>query len=260
MDFHSFVDRLEEVSGSVKGNEWTVKACCPAHDDRVASLSVRDAGDKVLVYCHAGCSAEAITKALGLSLKDLYSDSEMESYDVSEEQYPYEDEGGELLYTKIRFPEKRFAYQRPNGEWGRGDTRKVLYKLPQLIDAIALGHEVWIVEGEKDVETLNARGISATTAGGVSDWQTDYPRYFSGARVVIVADKDERGRESARRIGDSLWGIAERIRIIESRVGKDITDHIEAGRELGEVKECQILTKKDFLRFLRSKRGLSVYS
>ena len=38
---------------------------CPAHDDHHFSLSVNDGRDgKVLVKCHAGCSQEAVIKAL----------------------------------------------------------------------------------------------------------------------------------------------------------------------------------------------------
>jgi putative DNA primase/helicase len=39
-------------------------ARCPAHDDRSPSLSVRDAGGKVLVHCHAGCDQGAVIEAL----------------------------------------------------------------------------------------------------------------------------------------------------------------------------------------------------
>jgi len=40
-------------------------ACCPAHDDRTPSLSIRDAeGGKVLVRCHASCDQERVIYAL----------------------------------------------------------------------------------------------------------------------------------------------------------------------------------------------------
>lgn len=31
----------------------TYQAQCPAHDDKKASLTITDAGDKTLMYCHA---------------------------------------------------------------------------------------------------------------------------------------------------------------------------------------------------------------
>ena len=40
------------------------------------------------------------------------------------------------------------------------------YRLPELLEAIALEHRVFIVEGEKDVETLAALGITATCNPG----------------------------------------------------------------------------------------------
>ena len=39
-------------------------ANCPAHDDRTPSLSVTLDGDRVLVYCHAGCSQVAVLDAM----------------------------------------------------------------------------------------------------------------------------------------------------------------------------------------------------
>ena len=44
------------------GQGWM--ACCPAHDDRTPSLSIRDASGKVLVYCHAGCEQRKVIEAL----------------------------------------------------------------------------------------------------------------------------------------------------------------------------------------------------
>ncbi len=40
-------------------------ACCPAHDDRTPSLSLRDGnGGRLLTCCHAGCPPEAVWAAL----------------------------------------------------------------------------------------------------------------------------------------------------------------------------------------------------
>src|SRR6516162_1697857 len=49
------------------------KARCPAHEDRTPSLSINETEDStVLLKCHAGCSTEAVVKALGLTLRDLF--------------------------------------------------------------------------------------------------------------------------------------------------------------------------------------------
>ena len=49
---------------------WTAR--CPAHEDRSPSLSIKQADDRILIHCHAGCSASDITAAVGLSLADLF--------------------------------------------------------------------------------------------------------------------------------------------------------------------------------------------
>ena len=47
-------------------------ACCPAHDDRSPSLSLKDCGDgRILIYCFAGCETEDVLSALGLTFADL---------------------------------------------------------------------------------------------------------------------------------------------------------------------------------------------
>lgn len=48
---------------------------CPAHADSTPSLSVRKTDDGyVLLYCFAGCEAEDILAAIGLTFSDLYLD------------------------------------------------------------------------------------------------------------------------------------------------------------------------------------------
>lgn len=48
-------------------------ACCPAHDDKGPSLSVRETPEgAVLLHCFAGCTPDEITAALGLDMSDLF--------------------------------------------------------------------------------------------------------------------------------------------------------------------------------------------
>ena len=48
-------------------------ACCPAHDDRSASLSIRQTDDKTLIHCFAGCTVHEVVGAVGLDIADLFS-------------------------------------------------------------------------------------------------------------------------------------------------------------------------------------------
>jgi hypothetical protein len=52
------------------GGGWMAR--CPAYDDHTPSLSIRDAGSKVLVHCHAGYDQERVTSAL--RTRGLWSD------------------------------------------------------------------------------------------------------------------------------------------------------------------------------------------
>ena len=64
------LSRLNKVRRTGHGT-WL--ACCPAHEDRSASLSVREADDgKILLHCFAGCSAHEVVAAAGLDLADLF--------------------------------------------------------------------------------------------------------------------------------------------------------------------------------------------
>jgi len=64
------LERLDGVS-RVRNNRW--RARCPAHDDRIPSLSILELpGDRVLIHCFAQCSAADIVAAVGLELSDLF--------------------------------------------------------------------------------------------------------------------------------------------------------------------------------------------
>ncbi len=66
------LSRLDGVK-STGADSWIAQ--CPAHKDKSPSLSVRTTDDKVLVHCHAGCTAADIVAAVGLTLADLYNEA-----------------------------------------------------------------------------------------------------------------------------------------------------------------------------------------
>lgn len=71
---HSPTDNLLSLLEGVKrtGN-GTYLARCSAHQDRSPSLSIRETDEgKVLIHCHAGCSAHEVVSAVGLELADLF--------------------------------------------------------------------------------------------------------------------------------------------------------------------------------------------
>lgn len=68
-NIESLLCRLERVRRSGRG--WIAQ--CPAHEDRIASLSIASGDDgRALLHCFAGCGAGDVVAAMGLSLADLF--------------------------------------------------------------------------------------------------------------------------------------------------------------------------------------------
>lgn len=154
--------------------------------------------------------------------------------------YAYTDEQGALLFEVCRMHPKDFRQRRPDGKggwiWKLEDLRVVPYRLPELITAVAAGDTVYIAEGEKDVDAIRDAGFPATcNPMGAGKWREEFSRYFAGASVVIVRDKDQPGTEHARQVFKSLKEVAAEIRVVEARVGKDAADHLAAGHTLAEL-------------------------
>jgi hypothetical protein len=62
--------RLPRVKRTAPG-KWS--ACCPAHEDKSPSLSIRELEDgRLLLYCFGGCSVEEVVGAVGLGMEDLF--------------------------------------------------------------------------------------------------------------------------------------------------------------------------------------------
>jgi hypothetical protein len=68
-----FVQRLGKVKG--RNGSWT--ACCPAHDDKSPSLSIREGEDgRVLVHCFGGCDVQEVLGAVGMDMSDLFPEKQ----------------------------------------------------------------------------------------------------------------------------------------------------------------------------------------
>jgi hypothetical protein len=172
-----------------------------------------------------------------------------------EATHDYTDEGGRVLFQAVRFRPKAFKQRRPNGAggwiWDLEGTRLVLYRLPELLRAVAAGDPVWIVEGEKDAEAMHAAGYVATcNPMGAGKWRDEFRADLEGADVRIVRDKDEPGHKHARQVAESLLGIAESVRVVEAKEGKDAADHLAAGFGVDDFVEVYELCRVPLSRLL----------
>src|SRR6516165_10140645 len=103
--------------------------------------------------------------------------------------YDYRDEAGELLFQVVRFEPKDFRQRRPDGNggwiWKLGDTRRVPYLLPELLEAVASERLIFIAEGEKAVDALIKLGVIASCSPhGAGKWRQEYASHFKGADIV----------------------------------------------------------------------------
>src|SRR5262249_26577618 len=144
-----------------------------------------------------------------------------------------------LLFEVVRFDtedrDERFRYRRPDGKggwiWDLDGVRRVLYRLPELIEGIACGYLVLDCEGENDVEAARSLGYIATThPGGIGKWRDAYDEFFRGADVVVVADNDPhgKGQADAEERAQHLSRVAKRVRKIVFEV-KDLRAWSDAG-------------------------------
>ena len=165
-------------------------------------------------------------------------------------RYPYVDPDGVLLFEVCRLDPKSFRQRRPDGAggwvWKMQGVQRVLYRLPSVNGAVAAGHTVYVVEGEKAADRLAALGVTATCSpGGANKWRREYGMPLAGADVVILPDNDQPGREHAAGVAKALQGItsrAARVRVLAlpGLPDKgDVADWIAAG---GTVAELERLT------------------
>jgi 5S rRNA maturation endonuclease (ribonuclease M5) len=252
------MDSLEAAIQAAKsGTESMVK--CLHHDDGNASVHVSPGTTQpVLITCHAGCELDSILAAAGLTREEIMKPLDDTKLDQGEwtpagtasHVYNYVDEEGTLLFQTLRIPKpggkKDFRQRHPHPTedgkwvWNLTDVRRVLYRLPEVIEGIEAGRTIWIVEGEKDVETLRSRGAVATTSPmGAGKWRPEYTESLKDASIVtIVADRDETGRKHARAVKDELVAVGVMVSIVETAgTAKDITDHINAGFSISDLIE-----------------------
>lgn len=247
MLLEELLDRLERV----EHRQGYSVARCPAHEDVKASLSVTESAEgRILLKCFAGCSYEDIISALQIESKELSGKGGGSREEEIVYQYVYED--GSPAYEVVRFPGKDFRQRHyENGEvvWTMKGVRKVLYHLPDVLQAAAAGKVVFVCAGEKDADAVREAGEIATCnvgGEGKNKWHDDYSRCLIGAKVVVIVDKDETGRKHAKAVRDSLRKFGVDVWLMQAKKGKDAHDHYVkhgyATKDLVKVREERMST------------------
>lgn len=208
-DFGDIID----VDATKVGKSW--RALCPFHDDRNPSLSISE--EKGVYHCF-GCDKNGRLSDGRLNRRHIeveHADFRSPSRRIVGE-YSYKDQNGVEVYQVVRLEPKSFFFRHKDasGKWVNNaeGLRRYPYRLPEILNSMGT---VFIVEGEKDVDTLVSKGLTATTnAGGAGKWDSEFAQYLKGRDVVILPDNDEPGKEHAESVAATLIKTAASVKIV----------------------------------------------
>lgn len=234
-DFLSLLSKVKET----KPNQYVT--CCPAHNDKNPSLSIKFDNGKILLKCFAGCSVDDILHSLNLEKSDLYYYTGVTKSEITNTTtYKYYNADGSLAYTKTRCDKsdgsKSFYFELPNGAKSLKGVQKVLYNLPAVIKA----ETVYLVEGEKCAEAVIKQGYTATTlcTGANSKWDNTYNQYLENKNIIILPDNDEAGLKYAKMLKENL-PFAKVILLNDLSEKEDIFDWLKKGHSMEEIKDLE---------------------
>ena len=143
---------------------------------------------------------------------------------------------------------EKTIYRKPDGNktaiWYRYEGRTLvkglnglkmpLYHVYNLVDNTK---PVFIVEGEKDVETMEKLGYIATTSpnGAGSKWKTEYTPLFRDFDVVILADNDEVGLKSATNTAENIVTVSRSVKLVPSQA---LYASLKPKGDISDIVEC----------------------
>lgn len=238
------LEYLGTVSEHRQGNKWN----CP-----ICGSGTRSGGTPALEYYPETNTFSCFSCGAGGSLIDLYK--AMHKTDTKGAIKELADKYGIQEPEKPKKPRKRLDDQTRAHDYHNADgslfARKVVYKFDDgsksaawfifnpstgkfdfnsqglrgqhapLYDLHRIpgsSGAVYIVEGEKDVQTLQGMGLTATTApnGASAKWQTHYNDVLEGRDIVIVTDNDDPGRKYGQTVAKGVQAIANSVKVVPS--------------------------------------------
>lgn len=115
----------------------------------------------------------------------------------------------------------------------KGQKPNLLYNLPKVINAIKNDKHIYLVEGEKDADTLNKLGFIATTSREVSSLNKEILKPLYGGNIIVIGDNDDTGAKHIDNIRKLLKGNIKSFRapvfddLIQLGNKADISDLVE---------------------------------
>jgi hypothetical protein len=268
LTFEDAFDRLEMLNCEPHpAGQSRAYARCPSHDDHEPSLSIAE-GDtaELVITCFAGCSFDQVLARLNGG-RVIPTDRERVTRArsrkpyrlVPQASYPYESYTPGVTLTKYRGQlievetgevkrEKAFLWTHtlPDGIERRGADghTPALYQHDAIAVAQKNAEPLYLTEGEKDADSLAGKGIPAVSvAHGADTWLPEWTTELAGLTVplIICADDDEHGHQHAQTVASELADL--NVQIVLPAAGKDISDHLTAGRGLDELREIEVTGK-----------------
>lgn len=139
------------------------------------------------------------------------------------------------------------AAQYPVAKGIPSGSRHLIYQLPEVLAAVVEhdeSDEIWLPEGERDVETLRALGVVASTGhGGAGKWGDAQAAWLEGyaGTVVVLVDNDAPGAAEGVLKWDALNRLGVRVEILAAPTPhKDVSDLFAAGGELEDLEAVEI--------------------
>lgn len=260
-----------------RGNYYFNCPVCGSHDN----LGIKYESGKLLYYCWCGATRSQILAKLVNPVAIKHTDKQRKSRARSQgstgsrvvKTYEYRDAVGTVQYRKLRLEPKDFRIEYRSelalkrGTVLTGEVREFwlkqkpyspyqyyIYNYPGVLSAVFRNDLVFLVDGEKDADTLTAAGITATCVpfGNGTDRNPARPNLqpwareqLSGADIAIIIDRDENGKgyRAALKQVQELYGQV--VCFLEATHGKDTTDHYSAG---GTVSTMRRLSVKEVMR------------
>ncbi|MGW1278040.1 toprim domain-containing protein [Streptomyces tsukubensis] len=260
--FNRLADLLRDRGEPTRYQGGALRTRGICHDgDAPGTVAIRRGNNGgIVIHCHKCDGNKGFLDAIGWTEADLFDepladrdrhparpadDAWIPCRDRGHQrtaQYLYRNTAGTVVHGVTRCDHKCFAQWRPDPatrsgrRWSLNDrdgTRLVPlvpYRLPELLAAKEADRVIWIAEGEKDVHALVDHGLAATcNAGGSGKWTAEHAQHLHGADITIVADRDEKGRQHAEAVVETLRPVARSVYVVQARKGKDAYDHFDAG-------------------------------
>lgn len=206
---------------------------CPAHDDKKPSLMIRPADNGgILLKCMAGCETKDVLEEVGLTLQDLMAPQNTKPRKSITAVYNYYDANGGKRAEKVRYDDKSFTwrYEDEDGKtiWKKPQGVCLLYNL-NILANYPKGKPIYIVEGEKDADTLMRLKLPAVCTpdgAGPGKFRAGYVEWFRDRHVIILGDNDEIGRQYMEEEACKIAPVVASVKVLDLReLWADMPEH-----------------------------------